>query len=184
VTAEVAPRDLVPQDLVPEDLVLMAVVTTAQGIKGWVRLKTFTEDDANLGEYDAWWVRHPSFQAPRLLEVEAFEVRPNGVVAKLAGIETRTAAEGLAKAEIFISKAELPALGDDEAYWVDMVGLAVVNPAGESLGTVESLFETPANDVLVVKDGEVERLIPAVDAIVLDIDWQARKMLVDWGLDY
>lgn len=162
----------------------MAVMTAAQGIKGWVRLKTFTEDEGNLGEYDSWWVTHPTLDGPQKFGVEAFEVRPNAVVAKLVGIDTRTAAETLAKAEIFISKADLPEPSGDEAYWLDLIGLAVVNPQGDSLGVVESLFETPAHDVLVVKDGDLERLIPAVDAIVLDVDFEARKMTVEWGLDY
>jgi 16S rRNA processing protein RimM len=86
--------------------------------------------------------------------------------------------------ELAVRRSQLPATGADEVYWVDLLGLAVVNIHGEDLGRVDHLLETGANDVLVVK-GEKERLIPfARDSIVKEVDLRAGKILVDWERDY
>lgn len=169
---------------VPDDLVVMAVITAGHGIKGWVKLKTFTDAEDALADFDTWWIRPPALTTARAVEVESFEVRPNVTVAKLVGIDSRTAADQLTGTEVLIAKSQLPELGDDEAYWMDLVGLQVVTPEGASLGVVDHLFETPAHPVLVVRDGDQERLIPAVDAIILEVDWARRVMTVDWQLDY
>ena len=78
----------------------------------------------------------------------------------------------------------MPALDDDEFYWVDLVGMEVRNTRDERLGEVERLFATGANDVIVVRDGDIERLLPFVAAIVLKVDREAKVITADWGLDY
>jgi 16S rRNA processing protein RimM len=78
----------------------------------------------------------------------------------------------------------LPAIEDNEYYWADLIGLAVMNRAGDVLGTVAGLLETGANDVLVVRDGEIERLLPMVATVIDSIDLAARVIRVDWGRDW
>jgi 16S rRNA processing protein RimM len=162
----------------------MGAVAAPHGIKGWLKLKVFTASEESLGDYETWWLTHATFKEPRPFVVEAFEVRPNGVFAKLAGIDDRNSAESLPHAQIQVPRTALPTPTDDEAYWLDLIGLTVVTPEGAPLGVVDSLFETPAHDVLVVLEGETERLIPAVDEIILEVDWEARIMKVDWQRDY
>jgi 16S rRNA processing protein RimM len=159
----------------------MGRVVAAIGIKGWVKLKSFTEDPEGLDEFAQWVVRTP--QGWRYMELEEFAVRPNGTAAKLAGCEDRDAAERLKGAEVAVPRT---ALGETEAgslFQVDLFGLEVVDERGERLGTVESFFETGETSVMVVK-GERERMIPFVDQYVKSVDRERRRITVDWKADY
>lgn len=106
------------------------------------------------------------------------------IIAKLDGIDTREQAAGLVGQEIFIERAELPELPENQYYWVDLVGLQVFTMEGDSLGVVDSLLETGAHDVLVV-GGERERLIPFVpDTFVKSVDMAKGRILVAWDPDF
>ena len=112
-----------------------------------------------------------------------------GLVALTEGIEDRTQAEKLIGSEVWVDKDQLPNLDKGDYYWHQLEGLEVFNEAGELLGEVSHLFETGANDVLVVKASEksiddMERLIPHVEKeIVLEVDLEERRILVAWGSD-
>lgn len=161
----------------------MARVSVPFGIKGWVKLKVFTETDDSLADYPVWWVERNGQSVP--MQVEGFEVKPNGVLAKLKGVDDRTTAETLRFAAISIPREELPEIeSDGEMYQADMLGFAVETLAGEVLGTVTGFIETGANDVMVVADNDSERLLPAVDAVIKEVDRDARKVRVDWGKDW
>ena len=109
----------------------------------------------------------------------------NLVVAELEGITDRDAAFALMGSEILIHRQQLPAAKAGEYYWTDLVELQVVTTAGVNLGKVDHLLETGANDVLVVIDGEIERLIPFLQPqTVLSIDLVAGQMIVDWDPDF
>jgi 16S rRNA processing protein RimM len=111
-------------------------------------------------------------------------------VVELEGVSDRNAAEALSQAEILMPKAELPALADDEYYWYELEGLAVFTRAGERLGRVSSLFETGANDVLVVRgDRDAidrrERLVPYLPGdVITEVDIDAGWMRVDWDPEF
>lgn len=152
------------------------------GVRGWVKLRAFTESLESLPAYAVWQVG--SGTQWRALQVEETEVHAAHVVAKLAGVDDRDQAFALRGLDVAVDRAELPAAADGEYYWADLIGLRVENAAGDVLGTIEDLMETGANDVLVVRAEGVERLLPYVEAIVLQVDLAAGKMLVDWGLDY
>ena len=87
-------------------------------------------------------------------------------------------------ARVFVGRASFPTAGADEYYWVDLIGCAVVNREGADLGSVVDLLDTGAHSVLRVLQGETERLIPFVAAYVDAVDLPARRITVDWGLDY
>jgi 16S rRNA processing protein RimM len=123
---------------------------------------------------------------PRLLHVTTAREHGDGVVATARELPDRDAAEALKGARIFVSRASFPTPAADEYYWVDLVGLAVVNRQGEALGTVADLLDTGVHSVLRVTgaaDG-VERLIPFVAAYVDDVDRATRRITVDWGMDF
>jgi 16S rRNA processing protein RimM len=151
------------------------------GVRGWVKLKTFTENLENLAGYPTWWVTVAGIEKPT--QVDAVEIHASHIVAKLAGVEDRDQALALRGADISIPREALPPVEEGEFYWADLVGLDVVNIQGEYLGQVKDLLETGANDVLVVK-GDKERLLPYVDAIVLEVNLAEKLIRVDWGLDY
>lgn len=151
------------------------------GIHGWVKLRTYTQSPDGLAAYPRWWLRTKSGWTSAV--AEDFRVRPAAVSAKLAGIDDRDAAEALRGADVAVPRDELGEAGAGEHYWVDLVGLAVVNRQGEALGQVVDLIRTGGSDVLVV-EGERERLIPFVADFVESVDREAGRITVDWEAGY
>ena len=103
---------------------------------------------------------------------------------KFAQVLDRNAAEALCGYQVAVERSALPVLDNDEYYWSDLIGLNVINGAGEPLGTVVRLMETGGHDILVVHDGSVERLIPFVQSFIGDVDLVGKRIVVDWGLDF
>jgi 16S rRNA processing protein RimM len=159
----------------------MGRIVGAFGIQGWLKLKPSTEAPERLGEFVRWLVRTNA--GWREMALEGFEVHSKGPVAKLAGCADRNGAESLRGSEVAVTRAELGEPDEGSLYWVDLIGLDVVDEGGHSLGKVESLFETGATSVMVVK-GERERLIPFVPGYVKAVDREARRITVDWKADY
>ncbi|MGH8751233.1 MAG: ribosome maturation factor RimM [Burkholderiales bacterium] len=165
----------------PEEMVAMGRVAAPYGVQGWIKIEPYTETPDSLTRYAAWWV----CDEDEWREIAVAEAKPQGkiIVAKLAGVEDRTAAQGLKGALIAVKRSDLPPAGNGEYYWADLINLQVVNLAGEELGTVTSLLATGANDVMQVM-GERERLIPFISQVVREVDLQHGVIRVDWGLDY
>ena len=160
----------------------MARIAAPFGIKGWLKLQTFTEYADSLDQFDSWFVS--SANGWQEVEVEDFAVNVKSVVAKLKGIDDRTAAEKLGKRDIAVPRSWLDQPENDEYYWIDLIGAKVVNEAGEPLGTIETLMETGANDVLVVRSGNstgnTEILIPFVSEYLANVDRQNKVVTVRW----
>lgn len=160
----------------------MGRVVAPYAVKGWLKLQTFTEYSDSLLDYPVWRVgRGERWDTCRLLDGK---VHGQYLLASLEGVADRTAAEALVGQEVAVLREEMPEADEDEWYWDDLIGLDVVNLADQPLGQVQGLLETGANDVLQVRDGERERLIPFVDAVVKTVDLEAGRLVVDWGLDY
>jgi len=128
-----------------------------------------------------WQVGRNGAWQPR--SVMSAKVHSASVVAKLEGITDRDQAAVLQGMRVAISRDQFPAAASGEFYWADLVGLKVVNAAGVDLGTVSRVFETGANDVLVV-EGERERLLPFVETVVRQVDVAGGTITVDWEADY
>ncbi len=163
-------------------MVVMGKIVAAQGILGWVKVQTYTEYLDSLLDYDTWYVGNE--QAWRPLEVLEADVHGKVLVAKLEGVADRTAAEKYKGLLIAVPRAELPEQEEGEYYWSDLIGLSVENLAGEKFGTVDSLLETGANDVLVVKGEHGETLIPFIASVVQQVDLKKKTIRVDWLTDY
>ncbi|WP_200916690.1 ribosome maturation factor RimM [Jeongeupia sp. HS-3] len=160
----------------------MGYVSGAFGIRGWLNVVADTEHADSLLDYDTWWLSRDGDWRSYTLEEGA--VHTKKLAAKLVGVDGRDAAFALKSYQVAVPRSLMPAAAENEYYWSDLVGMAVVNTADEVLGKVEKLFETGANDVLVVKGAETERLLPFVAQVVLKVDVDARCITVDWGLDY
>jgi 16S rRNA processing protein RimM len=157
-------------------------VTAPHGVRGWIRVRAFTESLDGLAKYGQWWLCGGGGSwVP--WQVEAIELHRQGLAAKLEGCNDRDAAAALAKAEVAVPREAFPKVEAGEFYWDDLIGLTVSNVDGEVLGSVTSLIETGANDVLVVA-GERERLIPFVAPVVVEVDLARAQLKVDWGSDY
>jgi 16S rRNA processing protein RimM len=161
--------------------VVIGRVVAAFGVQGWVRVKAFTQKPATLGDFDGWWLKGPT--GSRECALESFEMHSKGPVAKLAGIDDRDAADRLRGTEIAVPRTALAEPEEGSHYWVDLVGLEVVDEDGRLLGAIESLFEAGDTSVLVVR-GERERMIPFVAEYVKGVDREAGRVTVDWKADY
>lgn len=164
-------------------MVIMGRVAAAYGIRGWIKVQPFTEYTDSLLDYRTWWIG-PEQGPWREVEVGQCEAHGKTLVAQLPDCPDRTAAEKLKGLMIAVPRSSLPEQGEDEYYWSDLIGMAVVNEAGESLGTVSNLLETGANDVLVVQGAGGEILIPFVAPVVGKVDLKERTIRVDWSADY
>ena len=156
------------------------------GVKGWVKIQSYTEIPSNILDYDPWYLRPEKATDADWCKARLDEARVHGkgIVAKFAGCDDRDAAALMRGQAIAIRREQLPAAEEGEYYWVDLVGLRVETLAGVELGHVDHLMATGANDVLVVK-GERQRLIPFVTGpIVKDVDLDAGVIRVDWEADY
>lgn len=160
----------------------MGRVVAPYAVRGWIKLQTFTEYLDSLLDYPVWRIgKDGDWRDYRVLDGK---VHGQYLMASLEGVGDRSAAEALMGLDVAVLREEMPEAEEDEYYWDDLIGLEVVNLAGEALGRVEGLLETGANDVLQVRDGETERLLPFVDAVVKEVDLEAGRLVVDWGLDY
>jgi len=152
------------------------------GVSGWLKVKPFTGETQRLGEFARWLVH--SGQGWIEMALEGFEVHSKGPVAKLAGCDDRDTAQSLRGSDVAVTREALGEAGPGALYWVDLVGLEVMDADGARLGEVEGLFETGETSVLVVKGGTKERLIPFVPDYVKAVDREARRIIVDWKADY
>ena len=164
----------------------MARVGAPFGIKGWLKLQAFTHNPDSLDAYASWLLKAPGkdLASWEEFELEEFAVNTKGVFAKLKGCDDRTAAEQLVKHDIGIPRDALEGTGEGEVFWFDLIGCEVVNTAGTVFGSVDTLMETGANDVLVVKRGTEEMLIPFIDEVIVKVDREAKVLTVNWSGEY
>ena len=168
--------------MTPERRILLGRVLGAFGVRGEIKLHSFSDPPAMVLKYQPWLLRQDG--AEREIGGVRGRETGKGMVISIAGIEDRDAAQALAGAEVWVPRSRLPKPSPGEYYWVDLEGLTVVNLEGIELGTVSYLFDTGANDVLVVA-GERERLIPFVTGqFVLEVDFDTHKITVDWDADF
>lgn len=168
-----------------EEFVPVGKISGAFGVKGWVKIFSFTDPRKNILSYSPLYISRKG----EWIEVKKSGGRTQGkgVVMGLENITDRDQVLPLIGAELAIKNTQLKPTGKDEFYWSDLVGLTVVNLQDKEFGQVDHLLETGANDVLVVKvDGEnEEQLIPFVmDEVVKLVDLDNKLIRVDWGVDY
>ena len=159
----------------------MGRIAAPFGVQGWLKVQPFTAETKGLLGYATWWVGRDGDWHER--EVTEARVQGRSVVARLAGCEDRDAAARMRGQEIAIARAQLPATQAQEFYWTDLIGLDVVNGAGQRYGQVADMLETGANDVLVVQ-GERERLIPFIADVIAGVDLAAGVIRVNWDADF
>ena len=174
----------------PGQWLLAGKITGCHGIKGWVKIHSFTEPMENFLGYGGWMLNDREGLKPVCFD--SGKRQGKGLVAHIKGVDDRTQAESFKGLKVWVARASLPALEDGEYYWSQLQGLQVWCHEGENrvlLGTVDYLIDTGANDVLVVKacEGsldERERLIPyLVDDVVTRVDLDEAVIEVDWYPD-
>ena len=163
--------------------ILLGRISGVHGIKGWVRIYSYTRPRDGIFRYSPWLIGQPGErQKYRVAESRAADKK---LLCRLAGIDSRDQARALIGMEVAIRRSQLPATAADEIYWADLQGLTVVNRDGTELGIVDYLIETGANDVLVVKGNRKEHLIPYIRGqTVVEIDPADGILRVDWDEDF
>lgn len=177
-----------------QEMIVMGRIVAPYGVLGWIKVLPDTEMLDGLKAYPNWSIgKATKWQQYRL---DKLKVHNDVLLVKLDGVDDRDKAFALKGSQVAVPKAELPAPLSDEYYWVDLIGLTVSNEQGVVFGKVADVFETGANDVLVVREVLVdgaktdkdskhkERLIPFVDQVIKTVDLSAQTMLVDWDESY
>jgi len=164
-----------------DETICVGHIIGAQGVKGWIKVYSDTSPRENILNYSPWQIKTGDLL--RTVEING-RLQGKNVLAKLAGVEDREQAIELAGTKIYILAEQLPKLDESEYYWSDLIGLEVESLQAEPLGTIESMMETGANDVMVIQ-GDRERLIPFVmDDVVRKVDLANKRVIVDWKPDY
>jgi 16S rRNA processing protein RimM len=179
--------------VLPADAIEVGRIADAWGIKGWFKVLPYSADSEALFSSKHWFLL-PSekgaktFSGVGQMSIKEAKTHSDTVVACASGVDDRNAAESLRGARIFVSRTHFPAAKKDEYYWVDLIGLTVVNREGITLGVIRELLSTGAQTVLVIDydhEGKLlERMIPFVAVYVDEVDLEGRRVLVDWQADY
>jgi len=167
------------------NLITLGKVGSVYGIKGWLKIHSFTENAEDIFDYSPWSLKLGG--KTQSVTVTDWRKHNNGLIAKFDGIDDRDIAQGVVSHEITVDESVLPELPEGEFYWRDLIGMAVVTEQGYNLGEVTDIMETGANDVLVVKAnrndgfGKKERLIPYLfEQVVKTVDATNKQITVDW----
>ena len=167
------------------DTLVIGIIGAPYGVKGWVKITSHTHDLDGVFAYTPWLLGQ--VEESKDYVVDQWRTHNKGLVAKLIGVDDRDDAEGIKNLEISIKAAMLPELDDSDVYWRELVGMQVVTDKGYNLGVIKELFETGANDVLLVKAnlndafGQKERMVPyLLDQVIKQVDRQANTVTVDW----
>ena len=160
--------------------VFVGKISSPHGIKGWVKVISYTDPLENILSYKEWFL--PFEEGNKSFSIEDSRIQGKKIIAKLDGIEDRDSAEDLKNKEILVSRLEFPKLEKNTFYWNDLVDLSVMDQKGKQLGKVDSLFETGSNDVLVIVNENKERfLVPFImDEVIKKVDLAKEFISIEW----
>jgi 16S rRNA processing protein RimM len=174
----------------PADAIEVGRIADAWGIKGWFKVLPHSAQPEALFSSKRWLLQPPGAAGSQAFKLAIREAKEHSdvIVASSEDVPDRNAAEALRGARVFVPRSSFPTAGDDEYYWVDLIGLAVVNREGVALGSVRELLASGPQTTLVLdatEDGKpVERMVPFVSAFVDKVDLAGRLITVDWQPDY
>lgn len=172
-----------PRGTALQELVLLGRVLGAFGVRGELKLESFTDPKSAILRYQPWTLRDAQGRERELTQARGRDTA-KGLVATFPGVEDRDAAEALRGSEVYAPRSALPPPAPGQYYWVDLEGLRVVNLEGVDFGIVSHLFSTGANDVLVAH-GERDRMIPFLEPdYIKSVDFDAGVVTVDWDADF
>ena len=167
----------------PQGMILLGRVHGAFGVRGELKLESFTEPASAIFRYQPWTLRDVQGHERTLMQARGRETA-KGLVATFPDVSDRDGAEALRGTEVYAPRSALPPPKPGEYYWVDLEGLRVVNLEGADFGVVSHLFSTGANDVLVAR-GDRERMIPFLEPdYIRSVDFDSRIVTVDWDADF
>jgi 16S rRNA processing protein RimM len=159
--------------------VLVGSVGKPHGVKGWIKINSYTEPTSNILHYQPWYLSTFE-QEPDVVEIRQHKIQGSHLIVQFENCQTPEEARLLTNRKIYVERKQLSALAHQEYYWMDLEGLEVYTCENIYLGVVQTLIETGSNDVLIVQ-GEKKHLIPfLLDQVIKTIDLEQKKMVVDW----
>jgi 16S rRNA processing protein RimM len=187
-----------PPEQLPADTVAVGRIRDAWGIAGSIRVEPFNAPrESVLRSVRRWWLVRPTephrplpppgatgCNPARVLQITRCRIHGEALVAQVRGVADRTAAEALKGFEIHISRADFPRPESGEYYWIDLIGCRVLGQHDAALGTVMALDDHGAHPILIIHDGDRERLVPFVDDYLIEVDIGARRIRIDWHVDW
>ena len=163
--------------------IYLGKITGVHGIKGWLKIQSFSSPPANILNYPSWIINNKGEED--YYSIEQGRKQNNKIVVKLEKIDDRNTAESLINSKIQILRSDLPKLSNENYYWSDLVGLSVLNSEEKVIGKIESLIETGANDVMVINTAKDERvLVPFVmHEIIKEVNVELNYIKIDWLIE-
>ena len=159
--------------------IIIGKVNGFHGVKGFIKVFSETRPREGILQYPRFFIK--SGNDWKILEVEFGQKHSKHILLKFVGYDSRDAVEPLLGIELYIHREDMPEPAEDEVYWVDLYGLKVINQDGVELGVIDDIFETGANDVMAVKNGKEEILIPySLEYIIMEINLEEGYIQVDW----
>ena len=186
-------EDSVTNSVTNEELVTVGRITSVYGVRGWLKVHSYTEPMENILQYSRWWLQNPAGKGNSLwqpLEIDAGKHHGKGLVIHIKNVDDRDIAAQLCQRDIAVIGGEMPPLEDGDYYWHQLQGLQVVSVfegRETPFGEVIRLMETGANDVMVVRGGSDgrERLIPYLPGeFITNVDLKAGVITVDWDPEF
>jgi 16S rRNA processing protein RimM len=154
----------------------MGRIAGSYGVRGWVKVAPGGGAAQGLADAKEWWIGDKPYKV-------VAKVHGSTVVAQISGVHTREEALALKGSKVSVQREQMAAPGDGHYYHADLLGLEVVNGAGEVLGVVKRLFTNGAQDVMELS-GKRERLLPWVPAVVKEVDLAEKRIVVEWEADW
>lgn len=168
-----------------EDRIVVGKFGSCYGIRGWLKVFSFTENPESIFSYRPWYIKQG--EEWQVVEFENYKPHNQDIIVKIAGINNRDSANVLTNVNVYVAANLLPSLAEGDFYWKDLIGCSVITTTGYDLGKITDLMETGSNDVLVVKAnlndafGAKERLLPFVQQqVIKHIDLNTKSVEVDW----
>ena len=167
-----------------DEHIIVGKINGVYGVKGWVKVYSYTDPRESISEYSPWYLKQQGVWKP--IKIDACKTQAKTVIAKIEGCDDRDAAMLFSGTEVSIKPEQLSPPDEEKYYWRDLIGLRVQNQEKFDFGTVQSLMETGANDVLVIKSDEgKETLIPWImNQVVIQVNLEDGLMIVDWDSDF
>ena len=174
--------EVIEADVTENLMITIGSIGAPFGVRGWVHVNSFTSPAENIARYDTWYL--PAHHLQNWQPVQVLSKRHHqSVVAQINGCTDRDAAALWRGKLIAVPRIMLPKLAENEYYWTDLVGLKVTNPEGEHIGEVDHLYETGANDVIVIKnlsDGTKQHVPFLLNDVVVSVSLEAQCIVIDW----
>ncbi len=167
-----------------DDMVIMGRFGRPIGIQGQIKLFVFSKSQGNIEDYQPWHIKN-SLGQWEIVKCKNIQQRNKFLAVNIANINSRETAQAFTHKEVAIERSVLPTLPEGEYYWRDLIGMNVINKEKYKLGTVTELLETGANDVLIIKSGDKQYLVPfLIDKFVINISREEKLITVDWDKNF